>query len=64
MNKAQKYMMRWRSDWNLFVKEVLKADLDEEQKAIVSAVQHNKMVGCPVRCSEKQRLKSPVELLI
>lgn len=38
-------MMRWRSDWNSFVKEVLKADLDDEQKAIVSAVQHNKMVA-------------------
>lgn len=38
-------MMRWRSDWNLFVKEVLKADLDDEQKAIVNAVQHNKMVA-------------------
>ena len=23
-----------------------------------------KLIGCPVRCSEKQRLKSPVELLI
>lgn len=45
MNKGQKYMVRWRSDWNLFVKEVLKADLDEEQKAIVSAVQHNRMVA-------------------
>ena len=22
------------------------------------------LIGCPVRCSEKQRLKSPVELLI
>ena len=22
------------------------------------------LLGCPVRCSEKQRLKSPVELLI
>lgn len=38
-------MIRWRSDWNLFIKEVLKADLDDEQKAIVDAVQHNKMVA-------------------
>ena len=24
----------------------------------------NKFIGCPVRCSEKQMLKSPVKLLI
>jgi hypothetical protein len=38
-------MREWRNDWNLFIKEVLKADLDKEQKAIVDAVQHNKMVA-------------------
>ena len=35
----------WRKDWNLFCKEVLHVNLDEEQQAIISAVQTNKMVA-------------------
>lgn len=35
----------WRNDWNLFCKEVLHVNLDEEQQAIISAVQTNKMVA-------------------
>lgn len=36
---------RWRNDWTAFAREVLRANLDEEQKAILRAVQHNKMVA-------------------
>lgn len=36
---------RWRNDWTAFAKEVLHANLDEEQKAILRAVQYNKMVA-------------------
>lgn len=36
---------RWRNDWCLFAKQVLHAKLDNEQKAILRAVQHNKMVA-------------------
>ncbi len=35
----------WKRDWNLFVHDVLGADLDEEQRAIVASVQHNKMTA-------------------
>ena len=31
----------WRNDWNKFIREVLGANLDKEQQAIVSSVQHN-----------------------
>ena len=41
--KAIKKMIAWRNDWCLFAKEVLKARLDEEQKAILRSVQKNKM---------------------
>ena len=43
--KAQRKMLAWRADWNLFVKEVLHARLDKEQQAIISSVQHNKMTA-------------------
>ena len=43
--KAQKRMKLWRKDWCLFAKEVLNARLDEEQKAILRAVQTEKMVA-------------------
>lgn len=43
--KAQKRMKMWREDWCLFAKEVLKAQLDDEQKAILLAVQNEKMVA-------------------
>ena len=38
-------MRAWREDWCLFAKEVLHARLDEEQKAILRSVQHDKMVA-------------------
>lgn len=44
-DKAIKRMLAWRDDWCLFVKEVLKANLDEEQKAILRSVQNNKMTA-------------------
>lgn len=43
--KAIKKMIAWRNDWCLFAKEVLKARLDEEQKAILRSVQKNKMTA-------------------
>lgn len=36
---------RWQADWNRFAKDVLHANLDSEQKAILSAVQNEKMVS-------------------
>lgn len=44
MNVEQRFV-QWRKDWNLFADEVLKANLDKEQKEILSGVQHNKMVA-------------------
>lgn len=35
----------WRNDWNLFIRDALGVTLDDEQRAIVSAVQHNKLVS-------------------
>jgi hypothetical protein len=35
----------WQSDWNLFVRDVLKARLDKEQQDIISSVQFNKMTA-------------------
>lgn len=43
--KALSRMKAWRADWCLFAKEVLHARLDEEQKAILRSVQHDKMVA-------------------
>lgn len=43
--KWQKKMKAWRSDWTLFAKEVLHTRLDEEQKAILRAVQSERMVA-------------------
>ena len=37
---------------------------EEAGKGIFKVDQGIWQLGCPVRCSEKQRLKSPVELLI
>lgn len=36
---------RWRADWNLFIREVLGAELDAEQRAIVTGVQTNRRVS-------------------
>lgn len=38
-------MRSWQNDWCLFAKEVLHANLDDEQKAILRAVQTEKMVA-------------------
>lgn len=38
-------MLAWRNDWCLFAKEVLHANLDNEQEAILRAVQYNNMVA-------------------
>lgn len=38
-------MKLWRKDWCLFAKEVLHARLDDEQKAILKALQTDKMVA-------------------
>lgn len=35
----------WRKDWNAFATEVLGVHLDKDQRAIVTAVQNNKMVS-------------------
>lgn len=35
----------WKADLVLFAKEVLRVNLDEEQKAILRSVQHNKMTA-------------------
>lgn len=43
--KAVNRMKLWRDDWCLFAKEVLKARLDEEQKAILRSVQLNPMTA-------------------
>lgn len=43
--KAIQRMKLWRQDWCLFAKEVLHARLDKEQKAILKALQTEKMVA-------------------
>ena len=44
-NKNKDYLRKWRDDWCLFAEQVLHAKLDEEQKAILRAVQKKKMVA-------------------
>ncbi len=45
-NETQVDIFRsWQKDWCLFAKDVLKVRLDEEQEAILRAVQDNKMVA-------------------
>ena len=43
--KAQHQLKKWQSDWNLFARDVLRANLDKEQQAILSSVQHNPMTA-------------------
>lgn len=43
--KAKRYLELWRSDWNRFVRDVLKARLDKEQQDIIDAVQYKPMVA-------------------
>mgnify|MGYP002515561838 CR=1 FL=1 len=47
MNKNKQFerMKMWRADWVLFAKEVLHAQLDKEQEAILRAVQNERMVA-------------------
>lgn len=42
---AAKLFEAWRTDWNKFIKDALGVNLDADQRAIVAAVQHNKMVS-------------------
>ena len=42
---AAKLFAEWRNDWNKFISEALGVTLDEEQQAIVTAVQHKKLVS-------------------
>ena len=42
---ADRIFGRWREDWNIFAEEALGVFLDDEQKAIVTAVQHNRRVS-------------------
>lgn len=44
-DKAKQKMLSWCSDWNKFVRDVLKARLDNEQQAIISSVQYNHMTA-------------------
>lgn len=44
-DKGSRAMRAWQSDWNLFAADVLKARLDDEQRAILSSVQHNRMTA-------------------
>ena len=44
-SKKKNKMKAWRADWCLFAKEVLHARLDNEQKAILRAVQNERMVA-------------------
>lgn len=44
-NKAIRKIKEWRSDWNLFCRDVLKARLDKEQQAIITSVQYNPMTA-------------------
>lgn len=42
---ALKYLEAWRNDWTLFCSDVLRANLDDEQKEIIRSVQHNPMTA-------------------
>lgn len=43
--KASALFSLWRKDWNAFIRDVLGVTLDDDQKAIVTAVQMHKMVS-------------------
>ena len=42
----------------------IKGGLNESLDSIATTCTCDCFIGCPVRCSEKQMLKSPVKLLI
>lgn len=44
-DRAYLVFQMWRADWNKFISDVLGAELDEEQRAIVEAVQQHKLVS-------------------
>lgn len=44
-DKKRAYFRLWQSDWNIFVRDVLKARLDKEQQAIITSVQHNRLTA-------------------
>lgn len=41
----KKKFKEWRSDWNIFIKEVLRVNLDTEMQEIVTCIQHNRKVS-------------------
>ncbi len=43
--KKLAYFRLWKSDWNMFVRDVLKARLDKEQQEIITSVQFNKLTA-------------------
>lgn len=45
LGKRKDKMWEWRNDWTLFAKQVLHARLDEEQKAVLRAIQNNPRVA-------------------
>ena len=42
---ALKYLAEWRNDWCAFASDVLRANLDDEQKAVLRSVQKNPMTA-------------------
>lgn len=44
-DKGRRKIIEWRNDWNLFAREVLKANLDNEQQEILRSVQYNPMTA-------------------
>lgn len=53
---ALKYLAEWRNDWCAFASDVLRANLDEEQKAVLRSVQTNPMTVGSVRRCTRERL--------
>jgi len=43
--KEKNVFLSWQGDWNRFVRDVLKARLDNEQQDIITSVQHNLMTA-------------------
>ena len=43
--KQLRRLKKWREDWCLFARQALHANLDEEQKEILRAIQNNRMVA-------------------
>jgi hypothetical protein len=44
-NQYSNLFKEWKKDWNKFAYDVLKAELDPQQREILTAVQNNKMVS-------------------